>query len=77
MVHETADVLVPGNYFAAMPSRGHKTYAAILDATVNEIRLSEHGPEVVLSGVSPELLMKFCKAVDKQEQAGYTMKLAM
>ena len=77
MVHETADVLVPGNYFSTIPSRGHNAYTAILDATVNEIRLSEHGPEIVLSGVSPELLMKFSKAVDKQEQAKYTMKLAM
>jgi len=77
MVHESSDVGVPGSYISMMTDKGREDYAAILDAVVKEIRPGEYSPEVVLSGVSPELLMEFNQAALSHEQAEFMMAYAM
>lgn len=70
MVHDTADVgFVPASYTAMMTDKGREEHAELLNAPVQEIRPGAYGPEIVLGGVDPELLVYFDRAAAAHEQA--------
>jgi len=77
IVHESADIWVPGSYFETMTDESRKAYAGILEAYVQDIRPGEYGPEIVLSGISPELLMKCSRTAQRHERAEPMLRLAM
>lgn len=70
MVHDTADVgFIPASYTAMMTDKGREEHAELLDASVKEIRPGAYGPEIVLGGIDPELLVSFDRAAAAHEQA--------
>jgi len=70
MVHETIDVgFVPASYTAMMTDKGREEHADLLNAPVKEIRPGAYGPEIVLGGVDPELLVNFDRAAAAHERA--------
>jgi len=77
IVHGTADVAVPGSYFGTMTDKAMKAYAGILEADVQDIRPGEYGPEVVISGASPELLMRCSRTAQRHEHIEPMLRLAM
>lgn len=68
MVHDTADVgFIPASYTAMMTDKGREEHAELLDAAVKEIRPGAYGPEIVLGGVDPELLVNFDRAATHEQ----------
>lgn len=74
MVHDTADIgFVPASYTAMLTAGGRREHADLLSAPVKEIRPGAYGPEIVLTGIDPELLVSFDQAAAAHIDAEFRM----
>jgi hypothetical protein len=79
MVHETVDVgFIPTAHFSLLDDSVLEDYAALLDAPVAGIQPGAYGPEIVLTGVDPRLLMDLDqKAADAEQEDHHTGDIRM
>jgi hypothetical protein len=57
LIHKTADMgFISASCLSMLTEKGRETYAALLDATVVEIRNGAYGVEFVIDDVDPQIL---------------------
>lgn len=74
LIHNTADLgFVPASYLPKLNDKGQEEYLELLYASVDEIRPGAYGPEIVLSCVDPDLIVKYEQAAADYKRAEFRM----
>lgn len=73
LCHEKTAVTVPAENLRRLSDTGREDFAALLSASVSEIRTSPEGTEIVLNGMAPEELIQFGEVFDAFMEAEQTM----
>ncbi len=73
LAHKDSAVLVPLEDLEKLTASGKEDFAALLDAQVDDIRVDDGEPELVLKGIEAKELERFCDALEAHEQAEQAM----
>lgn len=64
---------IPVEDLGSLTAAGREDFAALLDAQVKEIRSGDSAIEIVISGVEPQELERFCEAFQNHQEAEQAM----
>lgn len=71
--HKNSIILVPLEDLKKLTPNGQEGFASSLDAQVADIRVDDGAPELMLEGVEPKELERFCDMLEAHEQAEQAM----
>ena len=69
VIHEQGSSMFALELLGELTESGREDFSGLLDACVKEVRAGEDGLELVVDGVAPEVLERFCMAYETHEQA--------